>query len=167
MRPALCLPLLLLAACGGGLPPLPADRIIASFPPHGLANVIAIDALDRLPLRRAELVTPGGGTVPSGPIIVDPAPSTTTYQAVAAHPYGGSLAGIGPSESVAPPAPGAAPQAESSLLETHSTTGIALPDPVAYGRDWRKYRIRLTFGTPPAPLESETIPAPAPPSPRQ
>ena len=166
MRLVLCLPLLLLllAACGrGGLPSLPADRVDASFPPHDLANVIVVDALTRLPLRRAELVAPDGATTASGPIIVEPAPSATSYQAIASRPYGGSLAGIGAPQSMLPSAPGAAPQTESRLLEMHATASIALPDPVAYRRDWRHYHIRLLFGTPPAPVESRVIPAPAPP----
>ena len=163
LRAAACVSFLLLAACGsGGLPPLPADRVEASFPPHGLADTIAIDALARLPLRRAELVAPDGRTTASGPIIVNPAPSATSYQNVAGHPYSGSLAGIGRPEAMLPPLSGAAPQTESRLLEMHATAEIALPDPVAYRRDWRRYRIRLVFGTPPAPVESEVIPAPAP-----
>lgn len=164
MRLALCLPLLLLAACGGGgLSPLPADRLTTSFPPHGLANTIAVDALARQPLRRAELVTPDGRTLASGTIDIAPAPDAIAYQALASRPYGGSLAGLGPPESVVPPAPGAAPQTESRLLEMHSTAAIRLPDPLAYARDWRRYRIRLVFGTPPAAVESRVIPAPAPP----
>ncbi|HJU19122.1 MAG TPA: hypothetical protein VJ770_21920 [Stellaceae bacterium] len=157
---------LLLAGCGSaGLPPLPADHVEASFPPHGLADAIVVDALARLPLRRAELVAPDGKATPSGPIDVNPTPSRTSYQAVASHPYGGSLAGIGPREDLLQLPSGAAPQTESRLLEMHSTATIAVPDPVAYRRAWRTYRIRLLLGTPPAPLDSETIPAPAPPSP--
>jgi hypothetical protein len=165
MRLALCLPLfLLLAACGsGGLPPLPADRVTARFPPHGLANVIVVEALTRLPLRRAELVAPDGATTASGPITIDPAPRATSYQDIASRPYGGSLAGIGARQSMLSSAPGAAPQSESRLLEMHATAAIALPDPLAYRRDWRHYQIRLRFGTPPAPVESEVIAAPAPP----
>lgn len=163
MRLVLCLPLLLLAACGGGgLPPLPSDRVEASFPPHGLANVILIDALARLPLRRAELVAPDGGTTAAGPIDVAPEPTATAYQAVAGRPYGGSLAGIGQPETMLSSAPGAAPQSESRLLEMHATAAIVLPDPVAYRRDWQRYRIRLLFGTPPATVETRVIPAPAP-----
>lgn len=163
MRLLLCLPLLFLAACGrGGLPPLPADRVSASFPPHGLANVIVIDALTRLPLRHAELMAPDGRTTISGPIEVNPAPAAISYQNIAGHPYGGDLAGIGQPEAVLPTAAGAAPQSESRLLEMHATAAIALPDPVAYRRDWRHYRIRLVFGIPPAPVESRTLSAPPP-----
>ena len=58
---------------------------------------------------------------------------------------------------------GAALQGQQQLLATVSTAEIALPDPVAYRRDWRKYRIRLTFGTPPAEVETREIAAPESP----
>jgi hypothetical protein len=164
------LSLLALAACGtAGLPALPADRVSASFPPPsfvnpGPANAILVDALARLPLRRAELVAPDGRITPASSIDVDQAPGFTQYQTPAARPYGSAFVGFGPSEELSSAPAGAAPQIESRLLEMHSTASIPLPDPAAYDRDWRRYRIRLTFGTPPAPLESETIAAPAPPS---
>ena len=60
---------------------------------------------------------------------------------------------------------GAALQGEQQLLATVSTAEIALPDPVAYRRDWRRYRIRLTFGTPPGEIETREIAAPEPPPP--
>jgi hypothetical protein len=173
MRAAFLLSPLLLAGCGGaGLPPLPTDRVIASFPPPSLVNtgpadVIVVDALARLPLRRAELVAPDGRTTPANAIDVNPAPGFIAYQTPAAHPYGSAFAGFGPSEELLPVPAGAASQTDSRLLEMHSIASIALPDPIAYGRNWRHYRIRLTFGTPPAPLESETIAAPAPPPPPQ
>jgi hypothetical protein len=44
-----------------------------------------------------------------------------------------------------------------------STADIALPDPVAYRRDWARYRIRLVFGTAPGELETREIAAPEPP----
>ncbi|HZU88865.1 MAG TPA: hypothetical protein VE993_06375 [Stellaceae bacterium] len=166
------LSLLALAACGtAGLPPLPADRVGASFPPPsfvnpGPANVIRVDALSRLPLRRAELVAPDGRSTPAGSIDVDPTPGFTKYQAPAAYPYGSAFAGFGPQEELSPVPAGAAPQIESRLLEMHSTASLAVPDMAAYERDWRRYHIRLTFGTPPAPLASETIAAPAPPAPQ-
>jgi hypothetical protein len=171
MRAAFLLPLFVLTACGGaGLPPLPTGRVSASFPPPSLVNtgpadVIVVDALARLPLRHAELVAPDGRTTPATAIDVNPAPGSIAYQAPAAHPYGSAFAGFGPSEELLPAPAGAAPQIESRLLEMRSIASIALPDAIAYGRDWRHYRIRLTFGTPPAPLESETIAAPAPPAP--
>jgi hypothetical protein len=50
-------------------------------------------------------------------------------------------------------------------LATVSTAEIALPDPVAYRRDWTNYHIRLTFGTPPGDVETSEIAAPEPPPP--
>ena len=58
---------------------------------------------------------------------------------------------------------GAALQGQQQLLANVSTAEIALPDPVAYRRDWRRYRIRLTFGTPPGEVETRDIAAPEPP----
>ena len=46
---------ILLAACGdSGLAPLPTDQIRVGFPPGGVVDVIQVDAVDRLPLRKAE-----------------------------------------------------------------------------------------------------------------
>ncbi len=42
-----------------------------------------------------------------------------------------------------------------------SSASIALPDPVAYRRDWQKYRIRLRLGDPPQ-AETRELAAPAP-----
>ena len=58
---------------------------------------------------------------------------------------------------------GAALRGRQQLLATVSTAEIALSDPVAYRRDWRRYRIRLTFGTPPSKIETREIAAPEPP----
>ena len=44
-----------------------------------------------------------------------------------------------------------------------SRAEIPLPDPVAYRRDWRDWRIRLTFGTPPSDVTTTEIAAPEPP----
>ena len=49
------------------------------------------------------------------------------------------------------------------LLAMVSRADIPLPDPVAYRRDWRNWRIRLGFGTPPEELQTFEIPAPEPP----
>ena len=58
---------------------------------------------------------------------------------------------------------GAALQANRQLLAMISRADIPLPDPVAYRRDWRDWRVRLTFGTPPGELETLVIAAPEPP----
>ena len=58
---------------------------------------------------------------------------------------------------------GTAPLTQTRLLAIVSNATIQLPDPVAYRRDWRQYRIRLRFGDPPQ-VETREIAAPAPPS---
>ncbi len=58
---------------------------------------------------------------------------------------------------------GAALYSHRQLLAMVSRADIPLPDPVAYRRDWREWRIRLTFGTPPGELETRIIAAPEPP----
>ena len=40
---------------------------------------------------------------------------------------------------------------------------ISLPDPVEYLRDWRSYRIRLSFGDPPGETETREVAGPEPP----
>ena len=45
-----------------------------------------------------------------------------------------------------------------------SQADIALPDPVAYKRDWVNYRVRLSFGTPPGEIETREVAAPEPPN---
>src|SRR5260370_4078510 len=58
---------------------------------------------------------------------------------------------------------GAASQSQQQLLATVSSADIPLPDPVAYRRDWTRYRVRLTFGTPPGEIETREFAAPQPP----
>ena len=58
---------------------------------------------------------------------------------------------------------GAALYSNQQLLAMVSRADIPLPDPVAYRRDWRDWRVRLTFGTPPGELETLVIAAPEPP----
>jgi hypothetical protein len=167
------LPLVLVAGCegGGSLPPGPPGppelnaQLRAGFPRGGVADTIEIDAIDPLALRAAELVAPNGTTTPAGYIDVDTAPQVTTGQRVAGNPWRGALLGGGSGAMPTMPqaAAGAALQGRQQLLATVSTAEIALPDPVAYRRDWAHYRIRLTFGTPPSDIETREIAAPEPP----
>lgn len=160
--PGVCLVVcVLLAGCGSGLPPLPNDRVRARFPPGGIVDVIEISAIDRLPLRAAELIAPDGTATPAASIAVGPAPAETYSQQFPGSPYSGAAFGFA---NIAP-APGdaaGAPQAQSRLLAMVATTSIALRDPVAYRRDWRDYRIRLRFGERPGAVERD-IAAPEPP----
>jgi hypothetical protein len=164
--------LVLLTACEGGNalpsgPPAPAEQVHASFPKGGLVDTIEIDAVDRLPLRAAELVSADGRATPASHIDVTASPTVATGQRVAGDPWQNALAGRGSAAVLTMPnaQAGAALQGEQQLLATVSTADIPLPDPVAYRRDWRKYRIRLTFGTLPGEIETHEIAAPEPPPP--
>ena len=150
---AVLLPLLLIAGCdgGGALPPGPPEQVRAGFPRGGLADTIRVEAIERLPLRAAVLVSPDGTTIPAGNIDVADSPRFATGQWVAGDPWRNALAGGGSAAALTmqQAQAGAALQGQQQLLAAVSTAEIALPDPVAYRRDWRRYRIRLTFGTPP------------------
>lgn len=165
-RAACLLPfLLLLAACGGeGPAALPNDQIRASFPAGGVANQIEISTVDRLPLRAAELVAPDGHATPALSLTANPAPTETFSQEFAGGNYSGPNFGVSSigSNALAPGVVGAAPTTQTKLLAVVSSASIQLPDPLAYRRDWEKYRIRLSFGDPPQ-VETRDIAAPAPP----
>ncbi len=158
------------AACAGepGLPPLPSERIAAGFPKGGLATAITVDAVGRLPLREAALIAPGGTATPADWLNVVNTPTVTSRQQVGNDPYAGDVFGVG-NVNPGPPLPvgagGAAAQTSSTLLQVVSSASIPLPDTVASQRDWRHYRIRLVFGTPPGAVERREIPAPPPPPP--
>lgn len=162
---ALLLVLGLAGCAGNGSAPSPNDQIRASFPPGGIANQIVVDATDRLPLRSAELVAPDNHVTPAVSVTANPAPTDTFSQQFPASPYAGinyGVANIG-SNALSPEVVGAAPNTQTKLLAIVSNAEIPLPDPVAYRRDWQKYRIRLRFGDPPQ-AETREIAAPAPPS---
>jgi hypothetical protein len=170
---AVLLPLIVLAACGGGAPspeaapagaPTASAQVRASFPPHGIVDTIALSAVDRLPLREAVLLAPDGRTTPATYLNTNAAPSNETGQR-AAQFWQNAVTGNNTLAALTQNAgAGAAPDARTQLLAIASTADIPLSDPVAYRRDWRHYRIRLTFGTPPGEVESEEIAAPAPPA---
>lgn len=163
--PAGLLPLVLgLAACGSGLVPLPNNEVRAAFAPGGIADQITVDAVDRLPLRAADLVAPDGHVTPALSLSAKPAPTQTYSQSLPAGPETGPHFGVSSigSNAFAPGVVGAAPLTQARLLAVVSNAAIQLPDPVAYRRDWQKYRLRLTFGDPPQ-TETREIAAPAPP----
>ena len=166
---AVLLPLLSIAGCAGGDAPPPgplgpSEELRAGFPRGGVADTIAIDAIERLPLRAAVLVAPDGTAIAATNIDVADSPRFATGQWTAGDPWRNALSGGG--AAAAPtmqhPAASAALQGQQQLLANVSTAEIALPDPVAYRRDWRRYRIRLTFGTPPSEIETREIAAPEP-----
>jgi hypothetical protein len=162
---AIVLPLMLLAACGGdsGPAPLPTPSVRASFTPHGLADAIEVEAVDRLALRTAELVAPDGTTTPSGPIDVNRTERFAAGQFVANDPWRAGIAGSsGYGVLAANPQTAATFRAQSELLTTISHASILLPDAAEYRRNWRAYRIRVGFGIPPGQTETREIPAPEP-----
>jgi hypothetical protein len=169
----LLLPLIFIAGCdeGGGLfltPPGPGGttaQLRVGFPPGGIVDTIVVEAVDRLPLRAADLFAPDGSRTPAGNIDVAASPGFSTGQRVAADPWRTSLPDDTGRSVLSPlhTGAGAAYQSRQQLLATVSTADIPLPDPVAYRRDWPRYRIRLTFGTPPGDVETRELSAPAPP----
>jgi len=144
-------------------PPATAARVRVGF--GGLVDTIEVNAIERLPLRAAELVSADGEATPSGPITIDSSPRFATGQWNASNSWkdpvtgNNALAALTLRNAQA----GAALQAQEQLLAMVSNTQILLPDPVAYRRDWANYRVRLTFGTPPGAVETQEIPAPTPP----
>jgi hypothetical protein len=167
MRAAACLlTILVLGACGeGGLPQLPNDQVRARFPPGGVVDVIEVDAVDRLPLRKAELIAPDGAATSATWLHVNPSPSVTFYQEFPASPYSSNTFGVSNLAAGVPlPAEvGGAPQGTATLLAMAASASIRLPDPVEYRRDWRDYRIRLSFGDPPGEVYTRELAAPEPP----
>ena len=164
MRAAFLLTLALVAACApeSGLTPLPTDQVRARFPPGGVVNSIEIDAIDRLPLRTAELVAPDGQATPASYLHVSASPSVTFYQRQIETPYEGNFSGIGTVAPV-PAVVSGAPQGDAQLLAMVSTASIPLPDEIEYRRDWRSYRIFLSFGDLAGEVERRVLPAPEPP----
>jgi hypothetical protein len=159
--------LLWLTACAGSGPtPVPNDTVKAGFAPGGNVNQIEVTAIDRQPLRGAELVAPDGHTIPALSVAANPA-STQNFSAefpqipTVGPSYGVSSIG---SNALAPGVVGTAPLTQTRLLAIVSYATIQLPDPIAYRSDWQKYRIRLHFGDPPQ-AETREIAAPAPPAP--
>jgi hypothetical protein len=161
---AALLTMALVAACApeSGLAPLPSDQVRARFPPGGVVNSIEIDAVDRLPLRTAELVAPDGQATPASYLHVNPSPSVTFYQRRIDTPYEGNLFGIGNVAPV-PAAVTGAPQGDVQLLAMVSTASIPVPDEIGYRRDWHSYRIFLSFGDLAGEVERRILPAPEPP----
>ena len=165
-------PFLALAACDGGtlLPPGPpalTAEVRAGFPIGGVVDTIVVSAVDRLPLRAAVLDAPDGTVIPASYIDVVASPGFATGQRAAGNPWQASIAGGSaiPALAIQNAQASAALESREQLLATVSTADIALPDPVFYRREWRRYRIRLTFGAPPGEVETRELPAPAPPPP--
>ena len=170
---AVLVPLLPIAGCdeiaplppGPSPPPGATAELSAGFPPGGIVDTIVVTAVDRLPLRGAELVAPNGTATPASYIDVAASPRFATGQRTVGDSWQRSIA-----SGAAAPAPvlgagqaAAAVESGEQLLANFSSADIPLPDPVVYRRDWARYRIRLTFGTPPGTVETRELAPPAPP----
>src|SRR2546430_14782496 len=81
---------ILLAACAdSGLPPV-TDQMRARFPAGGVVDGIVVDAVNRLPLRKAELVAPDGQTNPPSYLNLVPAPGTILDSEFPPRPFAGT-----------------------------------------------------------------------------
>ncbi len=163
---ATILMMVLCAACAdGGLPSLAGDQVRVRFPAGSVVDVIEVDAVNRLPLRKVELIAADGHATPAAYLNVNPSPSVTSYQGLPNGPYAGDAFGVGNiAAGMPPPALTAgAPQQRAAFLAMISTASIPLPDPVEYRRDWRNYRVRLSFGDAPGEVETREVDAPEPP----
>ncbi len=131
----------------------------------GLVDTIEISTLEYLPLRAAALVAPDGTLVPATYIAVGDNPRIATGQWSLSNRWDNPVTPENTLAILAVPAvqAGAALYSSRQLLAMMSRADIPLPDPVAYRRDWRDWRVRLTFGTPPGELETLLIAAPEPP----
>jgi hypothetical protein len=178
--PAAALIALSIVGCeGGGTPPsTPAASQPGSLPPGpatlttqmqvgfgGLVDTIQVSAIEQLPLREAALVAPDGTIVPANDITVSANPSIATGQWSLANrwDYAASPDNALAALTLPNAQAGAALYSNQQLLAMVSRASILLPDPVAYRRDWRDWRVRLTFGTPPGELQTYVIAAPEPP----
>jgi len=156
----------LLAACADdGSPPVAGDQTRVRFPAGGVVDVIEVDAVNRLPLRKAELVAPDGLTTPASYLNVNPSPGVTSSQGLPNGPYAGNALGVGniAAGGPLPTLTGGAPQQRTAFLAMVSSATIPLPDPVEYRRAWQGYRVRLSFGDLPGDVETQEIRAPEPP----
>jgi hypothetical protein len=140
--------LLLVGGCGGrrgaGVPAnIPPQSLTASFKPGGLADVIVVHAVDWRPLRSAVLVAPDGVRIPPYSLDVTPSPIDR-----------GSLM-----QQIAPGAQ--RPVAQTGIMD--STALIRLPDPLAYAKEWRRWRIAVVLGDPGAGRIELTLDAPPSP----
>jgi hypothetical protein len=165
----LLFPILLVGACEGGggapQPALPVAEVKAGFPRGAVVDAIQVDAVDPLPLRAAELVAPDGVTTPASSIDVVRDPGGHAGQRAAEAAWNDAVSGNNAAAALAMAnvEANATLRSQSRLLTTVSSATIPLPDPVAYRRDWTRYRLRLSFGTPPGAVETREIAAPEPP----
>src|SRR5262245_24699945 len=117
----------LVACADDGLAPVATDQVRARFPPGGVVDVIEVDALDRLPLRKAELVAPDGRATPASYLNVIPSPGMTLDREFTSSPYAGNAFGYGNiTPNLTTPGFAAASQQRVALLAMVSTASIPL-----------------------------------------
>jgi hypothetical protein len=153
------------AQSGGNAAIIEPLQLHVGFPPGSVADTIAIDAVDRLPLRTADLISPDGTTTAASYVNSQDAPRLATGQWAAGNAWYGAVGG---SNALAALTLANAPtvtavQSQAQLLAIVSRAEVAVPDPAAYRHDWRHYRLRLTFGVSPSTAETREIAAPPPP----
>jgi hypothetical protein len=145
----LCVLLPLLGGCETGdatSDTLVPDTVTARFVPGGLANVIVVTAVDRMPLRSAVLVAPGGERVSAYSLDVDRSPIIVEV----------------PGEASLRSTPGA-PHRVARMDTMLSTALIQLPDPVRYAKSWEEWRVELRLGDADTGERALTLAAPASP----
>ncbi len=156
--------LALLTGCGGGGPaPLPTGAVRAYFPKGAVADTIEVDAIDRLALRRADLVAPDGQTTAALSIAARPAPSDATLLLPTGAEGGGGFGTWRPRRKSAECGGGRRRGADAKpalrdRVECHDRAPPTRWPIVGLGR--RSDRLR--FGDPPK-AESREIAAPEPP----
>lgn len=150
-------------------PPLPPGPAAPTATLHvgfaGIVNTIEVSAVQPQPLRAAALVMPDGTLVPANYITVSANPRIMTGQWVLSQPWNAAVNSENALAALALPEgqTSAALRSDQQLLAMVSRAELPLTDPVGYRRDWRDWRVRLTFGTPPGQLETLVIAAPEPP----
>ena len=127
---SLLLAAIFLTGCGdSGLPPVATDQIRARFPAGGVVDVIVVDAVNRLPLRKAELVAPDGQTTPASYLNVVPSPGTTLDSEFATSPYAGNTFGYGNiTANLAAPGGAGAPLSLYRLRQSGCGPGLGCQD---------------------------------------
>ncbi len=143
--------LMMLAGCfsGGsipGEPPLP-HTINVRFVPRRDADAILVTTVDRLPLRRAELITPEGERLPAEWIDVSSSPREAQV--------------VGSNQDVRIPGEQVVLTQLGAMV---STASLRLPDSQRYAHSWRQWQVALHLGQPGGAEGQDVIlPAPAPP----
>lgn len=122
--------------------------VSASFQPGGLADVIVVRTVDRLPMRSATLAGPGDQRIPAYSLDVEPAPIGSTS----------------PAQLMLMNTPGAT-RSVTQVDTMVSTALIQLPNPVVYGRTWHDWRVLVRLGEPGGAGREMTLAAPSPPPP--